>query len=364
MSYIGTQPVPQSLESRQEFTATASQTTFATSGYTVGYVDVYWNGVKLSTSDFTATNGSDVVLGSGAAAGDVLAVVMKNDHSDLVALPITDSAGNNVLSESGGTVTLTADEANVGSNALVVDSSGNVGVNTSSVVASDVGLEVRDKILAVTVSSGDSRIFLGGSTSPNHSAGQIRYDTSGNSLEFYANSAERMRIDSSGNVNINNLGSGDVYATSGTLYISSDIRLKNDLGVIDESAIEIIKQLTPRYYSWKDDESSRQQLGFFAQEVFPILPEAVPRDLKYEQNGVDENGEPILEQVLDDNGEPDYQWGFATQPIVAMCVKAIQEQQTLIESQQSQIDALTAKTQEQDLTIASLISRIETLETT
>jgi len=106
MSYIGTQPVPQSLESRQEFTATASQTTFATSGYTVGYVDVYLNGVKLSTSDFTATNGSDVILGSGAAAGDVLAVVMKNDHSDLVALPITDSAGNNVLSESGGLVTI------------------------------------------------------------------------------------------------------------------------------------------------------------------------------------------------------------------------------------------------------------------
>ena len=107
MSYIGTQPTPQSLESRQEFTATASQTTFATNGYTVGYVDVYLNGVKLSTSDFTATNGSDIVLGSGAAAGDVLAVVMKNDHSDLVALPITDSAGNNVLSESGGTATLT-----------------------------------------------------------------------------------------------------------------------------------------------------------------------------------------------------------------------------------------------------------------
>jgi hypothetical protein len=106
MSYIGTQPTPQSLESRQEFTATASQTTFATSGYTVGYVDVYLNGVKLSTSDFTATNGSDVVLGSGAAAGDVLAVVMKNDHSDLVALPITDSQGNNVLSESGSVVTL------------------------------------------------------------------------------------------------------------------------------------------------------------------------------------------------------------------------------------------------------------------
>jgi hypothetical protein len=45
---------------------------------------------------------------------------------------LTDSAGNNVLSESGGVVTLTADEANVGSNALVVNASGNVGIGTSS----------------------------------------------------------------------------------------------------------------------------------------------------------------------------------------------------------------------------------------
>ena len=242
----------------------------------------------------------------------------------------------------------------------MVDASGNCGIGTSSPTQK---LRVEGNIQ----STGQFYAGSAGAATPDYafaadtSLGMFRIP---GALGFSTGGTERMRIDSSGNVKINNLGSGDVYATSGTLYISSDIRLKNDLGVIDESAIEIIKQLTPRYYSWKDDESSRQQLGFFAQEVFPILPEAVPRDLKYEQNGVDENGEPILEQVLDDNGEPDYQWGFATQPIVAMCVKAIQEQQTLIESQQSQIDALTAKTQEQDLTIASLISRIETLETT
>jgi len=382
--------------------------------------------------------------------------VLKNVGIDGIKLKssgdsITKSDGTTaVLSESGGTVTLTADEANVGSNALVVDSSGNVGVGTSSnytnaklhISAVNAGGDNSLRIQNASTTSGTTTSLKFTNTTSDYAhvsliadrdrnlifkntsdtVETMRIDSSGNvgiststpsyklditgpgtagastlrlndaasladskhlllargSATAYVGIAGSqvndpliisrsgnydLRIESSGNVKISNLGSGDVYATSGTLYISSDIRLKNDLGTIGESGIEIIKQLTPRYYSWKEDENDRKQLGFFAQEVFPILPEAVPRDLKYEQNSVDENGQPILEQVLDENGEPDYQWGFATQPIVAMLVKAVQEQQTLIESQQSQIDTLTSKNQEQDLTIASLISRIEALET-
>ena len=74
--YIGTQPVPQSTQTRQTFTATASQTSFATGGYQAGYLDVFLNGVKLvDGTDYTATNGSDVVLTTGAASGDTLEVV-------------------------------------------------------------------------------------------------------------------------------------------------------------------------------------------------------------------------------------------------------------------------------------------------
>jgi hypothetical protein len=73
--YIGTQPVPQATQTRDSFTATANQTSFATSGYTPEFLDVFLNGVKLAASDYTATNGSDVVLASGAAASDILEVV-------------------------------------------------------------------------------------------------------------------------------------------------------------------------------------------------------------------------------------------------------------------------------------------------
>jgi hypothetical protein len=73
--YIGTQPVPQATQTRDAFTATSGQTSFATSGYTPSFLDVFLNGVKLSAADYTASNGSDVVLASGAATGDILEVV-------------------------------------------------------------------------------------------------------------------------------------------------------------------------------------------------------------------------------------------------------------------------------------------------
>lgn len=60
---------------RQTYTATASQTTFAIT-YNVGAVDVYRNGVKqVNGTDFTATNGTSVVFTSGLPVGDVVDLV-------------------------------------------------------------------------------------------------------------------------------------------------------------------------------------------------------------------------------------------------------------------------------------------------
>jgi hypothetical protein len=63
---------------RETFTANATvNTTFAVSGgYTAGYIDVYYNGVKLvNGTDVTATNGSTIVLSSAAPSGTIIDVV-------------------------------------------------------------------------------------------------------------------------------------------------------------------------------------------------------------------------------------------------------------------------------------------------
>ena len=70
---------------RFKYTATASQTTFTgaddnvnTLGYDAGFMDVYLNGVKLVSgvsNDYVATNGTSIVLNSGAAANDILEAI-------------------------------------------------------------------------------------------------------------------------------------------------------------------------------------------------------------------------------------------------------------------------------------------------
>ena len=56
--------------------ATSGQTSFATSGYTVGMLDVYLNGIKLVVgTDVTATNGTSIVLAAGAAVNDIIQIM-------------------------------------------------------------------------------------------------------------------------------------------------------------------------------------------------------------------------------------------------------------------------------------------------
>ena len=72
--YLGASPVPQTIQKKETITATAGQTTFNTTGYTDGnFINVFLNGVRLvNGTDYTATNGSDIVLASAASASDVL----------------------------------------------------------------------------------------------------------------------------------------------------------------------------------------------------------------------------------------------------------------------------------------------------
>lgn len=73
MAYLGN--IPQSTRQSNKIVATAGQTIFGVpNGYTLGHVDVFLNGILLDRSDYTATDGSNVVLVDPAAAGDIITV--------------------------------------------------------------------------------------------------------------------------------------------------------------------------------------------------------------------------------------------------------------------------------------------------
>ena len=89
------------------FTPSSSTTTFTgsdansnTLSYTVGAVDVFLNGIKLQpTTDFTASNGSSIVLVNAAGSGDVLQI---NAYTQVIGF------GDSSLSELSGDGTTTA----------------------------------------------------------------------------------------------------------------------------------------------------------------------------------------------------------------------------------------------------------------
>jgi hypothetical protein len=72
-----------------DITATAGQTTFSTSSYTPGFVEVFRNGVRLGISNYTATSGVTVVLGNPANSGDLITVVSFFVSSVINAIPGT-----------------------------------------------------------------------------------------------------------------------------------------------------------------------------------------------------------------------------------------------------------------------------------
>lgn len=75
-----------------EFTATAGQTTFTPPSYTAGFINVYRNGVRLGSADYTASNGTTVVLASGATVGDLVTTESYYVSSVLNAIPATAGA--------------------------------------------------------------------------------------------------------------------------------------------------------------------------------------------------------------------------------------------------------------------------------
>ena len=75
-----------------DFTATAGQTTFTPPSYTAGFINVYRNGARLGAADYTATNGTTVVLATGATAGDLVTTESFFVSSVLNAIPATAGA--------------------------------------------------------------------------------------------------------------------------------------------------------------------------------------------------------------------------------------------------------------------------------
>jgi hypothetical protein len=108
-------------------------------------------------------------------------------------------------------------------------------------------------------------------------------------------------------------GSATIYSTS------SDYRLKENVQPMQD-ALAVIAQLNPVTYTWKADGSDGQ--GFIAHELQAVVPDCV-------------TGE---KDAVDAEGNPQYQ-GVDTSFLVATLVKAVQELKAEVDSLKAQLEA-------------------------
>jgi len=251
-----------------------------------------------------------------------------------------------------------------GSERVRVDSSGNVGIGTSS---PSYKLDVRSTF-AVLDGSSNIGFYANGSAytqiwqTLQSTNDFIIQTTASKYISFGINSAEKVRIDTSGNLLVGctavpsasvegkriasgsgattsssgsstasyshwtffngngSVGSIQTSASATSFNTSSDYRLKENIAPMT-GALSKVALLKPVTYTWKSDGSAGQ--GFIAHELAEVEAGCVTG----EKDAVDAEGNPIYQ-------------GVDTSFLVATLTAAIQEQQSLITALTARITAL------------------------
>jgi len=201
--------------------------------------------------------------------------------------------GDNITSNRYAQLAIVNSTGAIAQQGLILDSTGNVLVGTTSASA---------KLTIVQPSGADREVILAGIAGVSNGF-QVRYISG--AMQYV----------------LSDLGTGTVSSASGVLSASSDQNMKIADGCVG-NALDKISALTPRYFYWKDEDGNSdidkgRQLGFFAQEVNKVVPEAAPEP-KDGQDG----------------------WGVLDRSIVATAVKAIQELSAQVDELKAEVAAL------------------------
>ena len=172
---------------------------------------------------------------------------------------------------------------------------GNVGIRTTSPQAP---LHIKQAYNSFPFTGGGIRMEVAGGTS--------RWDFGiDNTLDF--------------NFSYNGVPKLFFEETDGEITIVSDMRMKKDIQSI-ETVLPALMKLQPKSYHYKDNEpNARLSYGFLAQEVEKIFPDFVTTK------------------------GPDSLKAIGYQKLNVMAIKAIQEQQLIIENQNKRISLLEEK---------------------
>jgi hypothetical protein len=285
----------------------------------------------------------------------------------------TDSAAN-YTQIGGGHFWYTAPSGTAGNaitftQAMTLDASGNLGIGATS---PGVKLDVSGGSIRVNEDGVGTKILT--LRSDFASLGPAINVTTSNPLLFLTNNTERMRIDSSGNLLVgttdpalttgngikavtsgtpyllvNTSGStsattsllvystgasayrfyvrndGAIFATNTTIQSISDVQLKENVRSLDYGLAQIM-ELQPRRFDWKDGKGldKKNDIGFIAQEFESVVPE-------------------FVDESIDTNEDGSNIKTVGAAGLIPILVKAIQEQQAIIEQLKADVAALKGK---------------------
>ena len=217
-----------------KYIATNNQTTFTGSDansvtltYTATNILVLLNGITLDASDYTATNGSSIVLGAGATTGSELVVVAFKSFT--VADHYTKSQANALLAAKATTANFTSTgiDDNATSTAITIDASENVLVGKSTSSLASTGNELQPDGAAYHTRNADTPLYIN------------RLSTDGNIVDFRKDGTSVGSIRSiSGTVsgiifdprNVNSGGAG-IGGTNGDSIVPMDRNSMSDADI-------------------------------------------------------------------------------------------------------------------------------------
>jgi hypothetical protein len=178
--------IPTASRSVSRTVATNGQTTITGLSYTVGFVDVYLNGARLDSTEFTASNGSSVVLTTGASTGDIIEIVSESVSNSISLTGLSDVVSD-TTPQLGGNLDLNSRNitgtGNINITGTITGSSfsgsgvGLTSVNASTVTVDDESSVTSCNVLYSTSATGNLVVKSGTNLTFNSSNGTLSATT-------------------------------------------------------------------------------------------------------------------------------------------------------------------------------------------